>query len=215
MVTLTQFTVTIMTFVMLGAGVDYNMLLSSRYRQERLAGRSVHDAAVHATVHAGKSVLLAGGAVAVAFGATLFSPVDWIPPLGYGGLVGIPIIMLAALTLTPALLVLLGDRFFALGRNSLGDMERTGILSRYLRRMSTVSKSRRWAIATLFLVITVPFAWITATHDSTADPVKLSPDNDSKYGFETVAAEWGTGTLFPTLVTGATRARTAQRRRGY
>ncbi|WP_326957573.1 MMPL family transporter [Amycolatopsis sp. NBC_01286] len=201
-VTLTQFTVTIMTFVMLGAGVDYSMLLSSRYRQERLAGRSVHDAAVHATVHAGESVLLAGGAVAVAFGATLLSPVDWIPPLGYGGLVGIPIIMSAALTLTPALLVLLGDRFFALGRNSLGDMESTGILSRYLRRVSTVAKSRRYAVAALFLVITMPFAWITATHDSTADPVELSPDNDSKHGFETVAAEWGPGMLLPTLVTG-------------
>ncbi|TCO62238.1 MMPL family transporter [Actinocrispum wychmicini] len=201
-VTLTQFTVTIMTFVMLGAGVDYSMLLSSRYRQERLAGRSVREAVVHATTHAGESVMLAGGAVALSFGATLLSPVDWIPPLGYGGLLGIPIILLAALTLTPALLTLFGDKFFLLGRKPLADMESTGLLSRYLRRVSAVASRRKIAVTLLFLLVTVPFGFVVASNHSTADPVALSPDTDSKRGFELVAKEWGHGTVFPTVIAG-------------
>ncbi|MGV9265786.1 MMPL family transporter [Kitasatospora sp. NPDC003701] len=199
-VTLTQFTITIMNFVMLGAGVDYSMLLSSRYRQERLAGRPPKEAAVHATAHAGESMLLAAIAVVLAFGATLLSPVDWIPPLGYGGLIGIPIVLLAALTLTPALLVLLGDRFFALGWRPLSDLEHESALGRHLARAADLARRRKVAIVLVFAVITVPFAVITAQHRSTADPVALSPATDSRAGFELVAEKWGDATVLPTLV---------------
>ncbi|MER6401827.1 MMPL family transporter [Kitasatospora sp. NPDC001603] len=199
-VTLTQFTITIMNFVMLGAGVDYSMLLSSRYRQERLAGRPPKEAAVHATAHAGESMLLAAVAVVLAFGATLLSPVDWIPPLGYGGLIGIPIVLLAALTLTPALLVLLGDRFFALGWRPLSDLEHESALGRHLARAADLARRRKVAIVLVFAVITVPFAVITAQHRSTADPVALSPATDSRAGFELVAEKWGDAAVLPTLV---------------
>ncbi|MFE2724535.1 MMPL family transporter [Kitasatospora sp. NPDC059327] len=199
-VTLTQFTITIMNFVMLGAGVDYSMLLSSRYRQERLAGRPPKEAAVHATAHAGESMLLAAIAVVLAFGATLLSPVDWIPPLGYGGLIGIPIVLLAALTLTPALLSLLGDRFFALGWSPLSDLEHESALGRHLARAADLARRRKVAIVLVFAVLTVPFAVITAQHRSTADPVALSPATDSRAGFELVAKEWGDATVLPTLV---------------
>ncbi|MGW6916527.1 MMPL family transporter [Kitasatospora sp. NPDC054939] len=199
-VTLTQFTVTIMNFVMLGAGVDYSMLLSSRYRQERLAGRTPKEATVHATAHAGESMLLAAVAVVLAFGATLLSPVDWIPPLGYGGLIGIPIVLLAALTLTPALLALLGDRFFALGRSPLSDLEHGSALGRHLARAADLARRRKVAIVLLFAAVTVPFAVITANHRSTADPVALSPATDSRTGFELVADTWGDATVLPTVI---------------
>ncbi|MFD9907019.1 MMPL family transporter [Streptomyces sp. NPDC059063] len=201
-VTLTQFTVTIMTFVMLGAGVDYSMLLSSRYRQERLAGRGPREAAVHATVHAGESMLLAAVAVALAFGATLLSPVDWIPPLGYGGLIGIPIVLAAALTLTPCLLVLLGDRFFALGRAPLSDLEHTGAMGGHLRRTAEFARRRKVAIVLVFLAATIPFALLVSGNRSTSDPVALSPATDSRDGFETVADQWGDAAVMPTVVVG-------------
>lgn len=201
-VTLTQFTVTIMTFVMLGAGVDYSMLLSSRYRQERLAGRPPREAAVHATVHAGESMLLAAVAVALAFGATLLSPVDWIPPLGYGGLIGIPIVLAAALTLTPCLLVLLGDRFFAVGRDPLSDLEHKGAMGKHLRRTAEFARRRKVWIVVAFLAATIPFALLVAGNRSTSDPVALSPATDSRDGFETVTREWGDAAVMPTIAVG-------------
>jgi RND superfamily putative drug exporter len=201
-VTLTQFTVTIMTFVMLGAGVDYSMLLSSRYRQERVAGRPVREAVVHATASAGESVLLAGSAVTLAFGATLLSPIDWIPPLGYGGLIGVPIILLAALTLTPALLTLLGDRFFWLGWKPLTDLERNSSLARYLGKAAALARWSPVAVTLAFVAATVPLAAVVSTHTLSADPVALSPDTDARRGFDAVAAGWGRGALFPTVVAG-------------
>jgi putative drug exporter of the RND superfamily len=199
---LTQFTATIMSFVMLGAGVDYSMLLSSRYRQERLAGRSVHDAAVHATARAGETVLLAGAAVVLSFGATLLAPVDWIPPLGYGGLVGIPVILLAALTITPALLVLLGDRFFALGVGQLGDLESRGALSSALRRTVAVTRRQPVLVVLVFVALTVPAVMTVSSNSLSADPLALSPDTDSRRGAERVVDVWGASALFPTVVVG-------------
>ncbi len=201
-VQLTQFTTTIMTFVMLGAGLDYSMLLSSRYRQERLAGRTVQDAVVHATARAGESVVLAASAVVLSFGATLLSPVDWIPPLGYGGLVGIPIILLAALTITPCLLALLGDRFFWLGFRPLSDMEARGALSRSLRRVIGVTRACPLLVVLLFALVTVPVVLTVQSHPLSADPVALSPDTDSRNGANAVTSIWGPGYLFPTVIAG-------------
>ncbi|MCA2211388.1 MMPL family transporter [Jidongwangia harbinensis] len=201
-VSLTQFTVTIMTFVMLGAGVDYSMLLSSRYRQQRVAGLPAREAIVKATASAGESVLLASAAVIIAFGVALLSPVEWVPPLGYGGLVGIPIIFLAVLTLTPSLIALLGDRFFALGHRPISDLENEGGLARQLRRLSAVSQHHRRSVTVLFLLATIPFAWITATASLSADPVALSADTDSRDGSEVVTREWGKSEAFPTFVVG-------------
>jgi RND superfamily putative drug exporter len=117
-------------------------------------------------------------------------------------LAGIPIVLLAALTLTPALLSLLGDRFFALGHRPLSDLEHTGWLSRYLDRLAHVTQRRRGPIIAVFLAATVPFAWLTATHESTADIVGLSPPTDARAGFDVIAAEWGAAALFPTVVAG-------------
>ncbi|WP_347350958.1 MMPL family transporter [Intrasporangium sp.] len=199
---LTQFTTTIMTFVILGAGIDYSMLLSSRYRQERLTGASVEEAVVRATVRAGDSVVLAGAAVVLSFGATLVSPIDWIPPLGYGGLVGIPIILAAALTITPCLLILLGDRFFLLGLRPLADLETSSALARALRRVVRSTRTCPLAVAAAFVLVTAPFAVVVAGHGLSADPLALSPATDAKAGAQVVARQWGQGTLFPTVVTG-------------
>ncbi len=199
---LTQFTVTIMTFVMLGAGIDYSMLLSSRYRQERLAGHPVTESVVRATMRAGESVVLAGAAVLLAFGATLVSPIDWIPPLGYGGIVGIPIILLAALTITPCVLVLMGDRFFLLGFAPLADMEQRGWLSGGLRRFVRISSWCPAAIVAFFAAVTVPLVLFIGQHSLSADPVALSPDTDARQGAELVTDKWGEAALFPTVVVG-------------
>jgi len=199
---LTQFTSTIMTFVMLGAGVDYSMLLSSRYRQERLLGHSIRDATVNATARSGESVLLAGAAVVLSFGATLLSPVDWIPPLGYGGLVGIPIILIAALTITPCLLMLLGDRFFAVGLKPLADMETTGLMARSLRRATRITAWCPLLVVLVFAAVTVPMAMIATSQSLSADPVALSPDTDAKTGSDVIVRTWGKGTLFPTVIGG-------------
>jgi RND superfamily putative drug exporter len=151
---------------------------------------------------------LAGTAVVIAFAATLLAPVDWIPPLGYGGLAGIPVMLLAALTITPCLLILLGDRFFALGRQPLSDLEADGMLARQLRRLTSISRRFPIPVVVTFLLVTIPFAVVVVSHPMTSDPVALSPDTDARRGYQEIARTWGAGTLQPTVVVGKLAAPT-------
>ncbi|MFE9658111.1 MMPL family transporter [Micromonospora sp. NPDC006431] len=108
--TVAEFTTPLMILVGLGVGIDYALLLFSRFRTEILAGFDRPEATRRAVDTAGRTVLFAGLTVIVALLGLVV--------LGLGSLQGVAVAvgltvlatMLAALTLLPALLGLLGGR---------------------------------------------------------------------------------------------------------
>ncbi|MER5646448.1 MMPL family transporter [Streptosporangium sp. NPDC002524] len=104
----------------LGVGIDYALLVVTRFRTSLGEGRTVEDAVVRAMTTAGRSVLFAGVTVIITGAGMLVLG----PSLG-GGIAlaagcGVLMVMLTALTLLPALLGLLGTRVdrFSLPRRS-------------------------------------------------------------------------------------------------
>ena len=98
----------------LALGIDYSLFTLSRYREERLAGRGKHDAIATAGATAGRAVLFSGIAFVLAMLGLLLVPSTIFRSLAAGAiLVGI-VSVIAALTLLPAVLALLGDRVNAL-----------------------------------------------------------------------------------------------------
>ena len=94
----------------LGLAVDYSLLVVHRYREELRRGLGSDEAVVRTVATAGRAVAFSGGAVAVGLGLLLVVPVPFIRSMGIGGLL-IPVVsVVAALTLQPALLSLLGER---------------------------------------------------------------------------------------------------------
>ena len=92
----------------LGLAVDYSLLVVHRYREELRRGLGSDEAVVRTIATAGRAVAFSGGAVAVGLGLLLVVPVPFIRSMGIGGLL-IPVVsVVAALTLQPALLSLLG-----------------------------------------------------------------------------------------------------------
>jgi RND superfamily putative drug exporter len=93
----------------LGLAVDYSLLVVHRFREE-LADQTcpVDDAIVRTMATAGRTVLLAGVAVAVGLSVLVVIPVPFVRSLGVAGLLVPLTSVLAALTLQPALLALLG-----------------------------------------------------------------------------------------------------------
>jgi RND superfamily putative drug exporter len=108
--TVADYTVPLMILVGLGVGIDYALLLFSRYRGELLRGAGRQQAAATALDTAGRTVLFAGSTVIIA----LFGLVA----LGLGSLQGVAVAvavtvlvtMAGALTLLPALLAIMGRR---------------------------------------------------------------------------------------------------------
>jgi putative drug exporter of the RND superfamily len=95
----------------LALGVDYSLLLVSRFREELDRGLDTREAAIAAVGTAGRTVIVAGGALALAMVVGyLVAPAQVLASGSAGGLVGVLLSMLGALTVLPALLVLLGPR---------------------------------------------------------------------------------------------------------
>ncbi|GAA5196018.1 MMPL family transporter [Rugosimonospora acidiphila] len=94
----------------LGVGVDYALFLVTRYRQGLLAGRSPQEALGVAAVTSGRSVLFAGLTVCVALLGMFTVRLNFLYGIALGSSIAVLLTMLAALTLLPALLRLLGMR---------------------------------------------------------------------------------------------------------
>ncbi|MFJ6213351.1 MMPL family transporter [Streptomyces sp. NPDC092296] len=94
----------------LGVGVDYALFLVTRYRQGLLAGLTPVRALGEAAETSGRSVLFAGITVCVALLGMFLVRLDFLYGLAVGASVAVLLTMVAALTLLPALLRLLGDR---------------------------------------------------------------------------------------------------------
>jgi len=94
----------------IGLGIDYGLLMISRFREERGAGLAV-DAAVRAMMaRAGRTVVFSAATVAVALLSLLVFADPTIRSLAYGGIGVVLTTMAAALTLLPALLARYGHR---------------------------------------------------------------------------------------------------------
>jgi putative drug exporter of the RND superfamily len=111
---LSVFTQNMLIGMGLALGIDYSLFTLSRYREERLQGREKQDAIATAGSTAGRAVLFSGIAFVLAMLGLLLVPSTIFRSLAAGAiLVGI-VSVIAALTLLPAVLALLGDRVNAL-----------------------------------------------------------------------------------------------------
>ena len=109
-VSMVAYVTNLVQLIGLALAIDYSLLLVHRFREELAAGGAVDDAVVRTTTTAGRAVVASGLAVAAGLGLLLLLPVPFLRAMGVGGLL-IPLAsILAALTLQPALLSLLGRR---------------------------------------------------------------------------------------------------------
>jgi RND superfamily putative drug exporter len=102
------FVLTIATMIGLGVGIDYSLLMVTRFREELARGYNRRDAAVNTVLTAGGAVVTSGLTVVVGFGALLWTPLMETRSVGVGGLIVVAVAVLLAVTLLPALLAVLG-----------------------------------------------------------------------------------------------------------
>jgi RND superfamily putative drug exporter len=100
----------LVALVGLGIAIDYSLLMIFRFREEIANGRTTDDAIVETMQHAGRSVIVSGSTVAIGLVSMVILPLPFIRSIGLGGML-IPLVsVLASITLTPALLRLLGPK---------------------------------------------------------------------------------------------------------
>ena len=99
----------VVTMVGLAIGIDYSLLMVKYYR-ERLQHSPVLEAVAQTVAEAGTTILWSGSTVAIGLLGLLFSPILETRSVGIGGALVVLVSVLAAVTLLPACLALLGNR---------------------------------------------------------------------------------------------------------
>jgi len=99
----------VVTMIGLAVGIDYSLLMVKDYR-ERLRQAGSLDAVAQTVAEAGSTILWSGSTVAIGLLGLLFSPILETRSVGIGGALVVLVSVLAALTLLPACLALLGPR---------------------------------------------------------------------------------------------------------
>jgi RND superfamily putative drug exporter len=109
-----SYALNIVTGIGLGLGIDYSLLLVSRYREELARFGPGPDAVRRTIATAGRTVAFSSVTVAAAIATLAIFPLGYLRSMGIAGGAVAPLAGLISLTVLPALFVLLGDRVNAL-----------------------------------------------------------------------------------------------------
>jgi len=104
------FALNVTTGMGLGLGVDYSLLIVSRYREELRAGRDRESALWRTLQTAGRTVLFSAVTVAIALASLAVFPVAFLRSFAYAGTGVVALAALGAVVILPAVLHLLGPR---------------------------------------------------------------------------------------------------------
>ena len=144
------FLVTLMVVMIgLAVGIDYSLLIVSRFRDELARGLEKSAAIERACTRAGYTILFSGVTVVVALCGLLIVPFPLFQSLGLGAILVVLVSLAATLTLLPAVLTLLGTRidrlpmpFFGRARSSASESSGRrfwGLVTRLVTRAPVVS----------------------------------------------------------------------------
>ena len=144
------FFVTLMIIMIgLAVGIDYSLVIISRYREELARGVDKHEAIGRAGAAAGRTVLFSGLTVVIALCGLLIVPFSFFQSLALGAILVVLVALAATLTLLPANLALLGPRinrlpipFFGKARTRPAESSGTGFwefITRVVTRHPVIS----------------------------------------------------------------------------
>jgi RND superfamily putative drug exporter len=94
----------------IGVGIDYALLIVTRYRSELAAGLEPHAAVVRSIATAGRSVLVAGTTVVISLLGLLLMGLPYLQGAAVVTILAVLIVMAASVTLVPALMAMAGRR---------------------------------------------------------------------------------------------------------
>jgi RND superfamily putative drug exporter len=193
----------ILDVLVFGAGTDYALLLTARYREELRRHADRHAAMAIALRRAGPAIVASGGTVILSLLTLSFAELNSTASMGPVLAIGVAVALLAMMTLLPALLVITGRWVFWPLRPRYGSAEPTtrGVWARIGRRIARRPRAV-WVATTLVLgAMAVGLAGLQAHGLTNAQSFRGHPD--SVAGQEVLDDHFPGGSGAPVEVFGA------------
>src|SRR5215216_2379182 len=185
----------------IGVGIDYALLVLTRFRAALREGKDRHDAVAEAVTTAGRSVIIAGCTVVIAVLGLMLTGLSYMYGVAIATSLAVLTVMFASITLLPAFLSYLGPRVDRLripllGRGLRTDRATTG--ESPAARWSHVVQRRPWPFAIGALVVLLALAapalgMRLGFPDAGNDP----PDTMTRQAYDLNTEGFGPGTNGP------------------
>jgi putative drug exporter of the RND superfamily len=193
-----SFVTSITGMIGLGVGIDYVLFIVTRYKDE-LRTKNPHDATVRAIATAGRAVVFAGCTVIISMLGMFLMGLAFINSIALAGATPVFVIVLASITLIPAMLGFVGYKIdkFSIHRHKEFDATReTG-----WHRWSRLVQRRAWPFALGGLAILVVAAIpLFSLRLGFSDQGNNAKDNTTRKAYDIKAAAFGPGSNAPGLI---------------
>jgi len=196
------FVLNLATLLGLGLGVDYSLLMTSRFREE-LALRPddpdrVADAVRITVATAGRAVFFSGLTVLLGLLGLVLFEFMILRSVGIAGAIVVGLAVVSALTLLPALLTIIGPRVDRFSVRSVARTARTdGAWSRLARRVMRHPVAVLIPTLAFLLLLGSPFLHVRF---NAPDASILPPEVPSRAAFDGLKAEFGEGEFAPIVL---------------
>jgi putative drug exporter of the RND superfamily len=196
LITLSDTTLTLGSLIGLGVGIDYALFIVNRHRAHLKAGMGVAESTAKALNTSGRAVVFAGLTVVVALLGMLTLNVGIINGMAIGAAVTVVLTVLAAITLLPALLGMIGPRVLsrgerrALAARGSGPESGAGLWARWAQRV----QDRPRALGLLALAVLAALAFPTLSlRLGASDDGNLPTTSTNRQAYDMIAEGFGPG----------------------
>lgn len=193
LLSVSNFTIALVTAMVLGAGTDYGIFLLANYHEGRRRGKPVDDSVARSGAHTAGIVIASALTIAGAGMAMVFTKIGMFRTAGPPIALAIGITMAVSLTLTPAIMALWGRRGYA---------EPRPLDERRWRRRGAAIVRRAPALVAASLAFLLATSAVLFTFQPNIDENAMQlRATDSKQGYDAVYRHWGVNEAAPEFVT--------------
>jgi len=190
------FAMNVATLLGLAVGIDYSLFMVGRFREELSAGRTVAEAVEITVQYAGRSIFFSGLTVVVGLLGLLFIPFMSMRSMGLGGALVVSFSVLAALTLLPALMGMLGPRV-----DRLRVIGRSGKEGAFWSRWSHAVMRHPVPVVIGTLIVVLLFAWpVLHIEREIPGATALPQRSESRQGYDILQSRFDASALSPIYV---------------
>ena len=184
----------------IGVGIDYALLVVTRYRAGLAAGLTPHDATVHAIATAGRSVLIAGTTVVISLMGLFLMGLTYLYGVALGAIIAVLVVMAASVTLLPALLGFARrriDRLSVPGANRRATEPRRAPAARGGRAIQRRPWTAAIAATAVLLVLAAPLGGLRLGFP---DAGNHRAETTTRQAYDLMAKGFGAGSAGPLLL---------------
>lgn len=197
---ITSFTPSFAAMIGLGVGIDYALLVITRFREALHSGRPVEDSVAIAIGTAGRSVVFAGTVVIIAMAGLLLIGIPFIGALGVAAAIVVALSVLASLTLLPASLAILGRRVDYLSVPFLQVTETSHTKSIWHKLSLAIQRRPLFVIVATVFVLLLCAAPVFSMQTSFTDAGNDPPASHTRKAYDLLSAGFGRGFNGPIAV---------------